>query len=163
MDQVTEVVVSGLALDAKNNSPVVILQEKDGDRMLPIWIGVFEANAIAMQLVNVALKRPQTYDLVGNILAGLDAQIIRVLIYDDENQAYFASLQLKYAGGIIEVDARPSDSIVLALKAGAPLVVTKKIIASSKNNNSDAHKFNSEDLRSRLENIDLEKIGDFKL
>jgi len=111
-----EVVVSGLAIDAKSNSPVIILKEKEGERILPIWIGSFEANAIAMELAGVGFKRPLTYDLLKNMLEGLNVTVGKVIISDLKDNTYFARIFLESGQNVISVDARPSDSIALALK-----------------------------------------------
>src|SRR5690242_1074664 len=118
-----EVRVAQLGLDRDNNSPVVVLQEKDGERMLPIWIGPAEASAIAMELAGVKFARPLTHDLLKQIITGLGAELRRVNITSVKDNTYFAELLINRADQIFQVDARPSDSIAIALRLKAPIFV----------------------------------------
>jgi bifunctional DNase/RNase len=163
MQPLTEVLVSGLALDMKNNSPVVILKEKDGERILPIWIGVFEANAIAMQLAGVSFKRPLTYDLVTNLLLGLEAKIVRVVVSEIRDNTYYAKLFVQRDEAMIEIDARPSDSIALALKTEAPIFVDQDVLESFGGEGGEKPKYSAAELRERLKKINPEDFGDFEL
>lgn len=123
-----EVEVSSLGLDKSSNTPVVILEESDGERMLPIWIGPSEASAIAMELAGIKFSRPLTHDLFTTVVSGLGSELVRVLITKVEDNTYYASLVLESEGEMISVDARPSDSIALALRADAPVFADESLL-----------------------------------
>src|SRR5215210_3857366 len=116
-----EVVVSRLGLDSSSQSYVVILQEKDGERLLPIWIGQPEAESIVMQMHNLKRVRPLTHDLCRSLILGLGGELRRVQITRVEKNTYFAELHIHRDGGIVQIDARPSDSIAIALRLAAPI------------------------------------------
>ena len=120
-----EVVVSRLGLDSSNNSYVVVLQERGGTRLLPIWIGQPEAESIVMHMHDVKRARPLTHDLVRSLIVGLGAQLRRVQITRVEKQTYYAELQLLRDNALVQIDARPSDSIAIALRLGAPIFATE--------------------------------------
>jgi len=123
-----EMEVKGVRLDAVGQSPVVILADKEGKKALPIWIGLLEANAIDRELKNIATTRPMTHDLLHSILTQVQVKVKEVKIIDLKNQTYYATLSLKLNKGVIEVDARPSDAIILALKSKIPILVAAKIL-----------------------------------
>jgi bifunctional DNase/RNase len=116
-----EVEVTSLGLDKASNTPVVILRERDGDRLLPIWIGPGEASAIAMELAGIKFSRPLTHDLLNTVVHSLGSELLRVLITRVEENTYFASLIFRRNGELISIDSRPSDSVALALRASAPI------------------------------------------
>ena len=158
-----EVTVSGLAIDVKNNSPVVILKEKEGERILPIWIGAFEANAIAMELAGINFKRPLTYDLVSSILYGLEADIKKVVVSELKDNTFFAKIFVHTSKSVLEIDARPSDSIVLALKTKSCILVEDDLLDNFSDEADEKSKYNPQELRDRLKHINPEDFGDFKL
>jgi len=123
-----EMEVKGVRLDAVGQSPVVILADKEGKKALPIWIGLLEANAIDRELKNIGTTRPMTHDLLHSILTQVQVKVKEVKIIDLKNQTYYATLSLKLNKGVIEVDARPSDAIILALKSKIPILVAAKIL-----------------------------------
>lgn len=116
-----EVEVASLGLDKASNTPVVILRERAGERLLPIWIGPGEASAIAMELAGVKFSRPLTHDLLNTVVRSLGSELLRVLITRVEENTYFASLIFRRDGEVISIDSRPSDSVALALRASAPI------------------------------------------
>lgn len=122
-----EVKVWSLALDEKNQFPVVIVRSLDGSKRLPIWIGPPEANAIAMEIANKKFKRPLTHDLILAIFQGFDIKVPRVEIYDLRDNTFFAKIYLDQKGEIVTLDARPSDSLAIALKAKARIFVSEKL------------------------------------
>src|SRR5881275_727253 len=126
-----EVLVSRLGLDSSTNTYVVILQEKDGSRMLPIWIGQPEAEAIVMQMNNVKRERPLTHDLCKSLILGLGASLRRVHITKVQHRTYFAELHLHGPGGEVQIDARPYDSIAVALRLQAPIFVEESLLANA--------------------------------
>ena len=120
-----EVRVSGLAIDDKTKSPVVILQEVDGKRILPIWIGQNEANAIALEMAGQKFQRPLTHDLLVSVIRGLRADVVKAIISELKDNTFYATVLLKRDGDMLAVDARPSDSIALALRARSPIYVSE--------------------------------------
>lgn len=123
-----EVEVASLGLDKSSNTPVVILREKDGDRLLPIWIGPGEASAIAMELAGVKFSRPLTHDLFTAVVRGLGGELVRVLITKVIDNTYYASLIFSRDGEMISIDSRPSDSIALALRSDAPVFADDELL-----------------------------------
>lgn len=163
---ITEVRVAHLGLDRATNSPVVILQEKDGDRVLPIWIGPAEASAIAMELAGVKFSRPLTHDLLKQVIVGLGAELRRVLITQVKDNTYFAELQIHRDDQVFHMDARPSDSIAIALRLNAPIFTDNELLESSSVETVDAADaplpLDAEQLKTYLENLDPEDFGKFR-
>ncbi|OGF97645.1 MAG: hypothetical protein A2Z06_01155 [Candidatus Glassbacteria bacterium RBG_16_58_8] len=158
-----EVSVSGLGIDGSSNSPVVILKEKEGKRVLPIWIGHSEASAIAMELAGVKFKRPLTHDLLKSFLVAFKANLIRVIIGDLRDNTYYASLFLKSGNETISIDARPSDSIALALRVKAPIFTNDSLLTDIPINVSKSEEYDPERLRERLKGMNPEDFGKFTL
>ena len=161
-----EVKVAHLGLDRATNTPVVILQEVEGERVLPIWIGPAEASAIAMELAGVKFSRPLTHDLVKQIVVGLGATLSQVLISRVEENTYFAELHLHRDDHVVQVDARPSDSIAVALRLQAPIFTDEALLELTSIDtvepmSPDSEKMDSESLRSYLEKLDPEDFGKF--
>lgn len=123
-----EVVVSRLGLDSSTNSYVVVLQERGGSRLLPIWIGQPEAESIVMHMHNVKRTRPLTHDLVRSLIVGMGAQLRRVHITRVEKSTYFAELQIQRGETLVHIDARPSDSIAVALRLSAPIFAAESLL-----------------------------------
>lgn len=126
-----EVFVSRLGLDSASNSYVVVLQEKEGNRLLPIWIGQPEAESIVLHMHNVKRERPLTHDLVRSLIVGMGAQLRRVQITRVANRTYFAELQLQLQDNVVNIDARPSDSIAIALRLGAPIFANEDLLVEA--------------------------------
>ena len=124
--------VRGLTLDPVTNAPIVILKADGGTRLLPIWIGLFEANAIALVLEKIGTSRPMTHDLLKNLVDLLDARVERAVVDNLRENTFYASLYLRARGEERRLDARPSDAIALALRAGAPIFVTREVLARAK-------------------------------
>jgi len=163
--EMIEVRLEGLALDMTNNTPVVILSPEDNEKVLPIWIGHAEAWAIATELSGEAPKRPLTHDLIRIILESLDTTVERVEITDLKEQTFFARIQLIRDGKKFSIDARPSDSIALALKAKAPLFVNSDLFQEQPTSTPDNPPMptDRESLRDRLKNINPEDFGKYSL
>lgn len=132
-----EVVVARLGLDSSTNSYVIVLQERGGTRLLPIWIGQPEAESIVMHMQNVKRARPLTHDLIRNLLVGIGAQLRRVQITRVEKGTYFAELQIQRGDALVHVDARPSDSIAIALRMNAPVYVTESLLVDPAADDAD--------------------------
>ncbi len=162
---VTEVKVAHLGLDRATNTPVVILQEKDGERMLPIWIGPAEASAIAMEMAGVKFSRPLTHDLLKQIIVGLGANLDRVMITRVKENTYFAELHIRRNDHVIQIDARPSDSIAVALRLEAPIFTLDELLDNSAVDTVDTGDgptaLDADELKSYLENLDPEDFGKF--
>jgi bifunctional DNase/RNase len=124
-------VISKLAVDSLTKSPIVILKEIDGERSLPIWIGMLEANAIASELEGIKFSRPMTHDLLKNVLDLMDAEVTRVEVSDLKNNTYYALIHLTHNGKEISIDARPSDALALSLRFEAPIFVADKVLKKS--------------------------------
>ncbi len=154
-----------LGLDRKSNSPVVILQEKDGARVLPIWIGPSEASAIAMELAGIKFSRPLTHDLLKQVIVGLGGELRKVFITTVKENTYFAELHIYRGDDVIQVDARPSDSIAVALRLKSPIFTSPELLEASSVNTLDAMPeggpLDSESLKSYLQNLDPEDFGKF--
>ncbi len=157
-----EVKVSGLALDAAN-TPVVLLKEIDGDRVLPIWIGHAEASSIAMVLEGVKTERPLTHDLLKSIVTALHVKVTRIFISDLKDNTFYAKIFLESNSSIFSIDARPSDSIALALRIGAPIFVADEIMESSGTSLKLDEITKAKVLRNYLKQLDPEDFGKYKL
>jgi bifunctional DNase/RNase len=158
-----EMTIKGLMVDPITNMPIVILRDKDGQRVLPIWVGVFEANAIALQIENVTPQRPMTHDLLNNVIHDLRADIQKIVVSDLKDNTFYALIYLTIAGEITAIDARPSDAIALALRARAPIFVEDKVIDSAKSVDLAPEKQDSERLQKWLENLDTDQMGKYKM
>jgi bifunctional DNase/RNase len=152
-------------LDRATNSPVVILQERGGERVLPIWIGPAEASAIAMELAGVKFARPLTHDLLRQVIVGLGAKLKQVLITKVQNNTYFAELDIRRDDHVVQIDARPSDSIAIALRLEAPIFTSEELLdhASTDRSGPEAQSdtLDSDALKNYLQNLDPEDFGKF--
>jgi bifunctional DNase/RNase len=158
-----EMTVKGLIIDPITNMPIVILRDKDGQRVLPIWVGGFEANAIAVQLENIATPRPMTHDLLKNVIHDLKADIQKIVVSDLKENTFYALIYLKVNGEAVAVDARPSDAIALALRSRAPIFVEDKVIDHARSVDMAPEKEDSERLQKWLENLDPDELGKYKM
>lgn len=162
---VIEVKVAHLGLDRTTNTPVVILQEKEGERVLPIWIGPAEASAIAMELAGVKFSRPLTHDLLKQIIVGLGADLRRVMITQVKENTYFAELHIHRDDHVIQIDARPSDSIAVALRLKAPIFTRDELLEATAVDTVDGGEapeaLDADQLKTYLENLDPEDFGKF--
>jgi bifunctional DNase/RNase len=158
-----EMTIKGLMIDPITNLPIIILRDKDGQRVLPIWVGMFEANAIALQIENVATPRPMTHDLLKNVIQDLKAEIQKVVVSDLRDNTFYAIIYLDTHGETVAIDARPSDAIALALRAHAPIYVEDSVIASAKPVDFVPETRDSEQLTKWLENLSTEELGKYKM
>jgi hypothetical protein len=161
-----EMKVRGLALDPLSQMPIIILRDEEDKRSLPIWVGVFEANAIALELEKISPPRPMTHDLIKNILESLDAQVTKIVVSDLKENTFFAVIHLRVAGSEITVDSRPSDAIALALRVSAPIYVAEDVVRRAKTvePGKESEELKADDperLREWLENIKPEDFGKF--
>ena len=158
-----EMKVKGLMIDPVSNMPIIVLKNPDGKTVLPIWVGIFEANAIAMQLEDVVSPRPMTHDLLKNVIEGLKANVDQVVITDLRDNTFFASIHLKRDGEEYTVDARPSDAMALALRASAPIYVSKEVLDKSEGTGDTGESEQTERLRRWLETVDPEELGKYEM
>jgi bifunctional DNase/RNase len=158
-----EMKIRGLMMDPVTNMPIVILKDVSGDAVLPIWVGIYEANAIALEIEKVTTPRPMTHDLIKNLLVGLDTQIHKVVVSDLREDTFFAVIWLEREGRVISVDSRPSDALALALRLDCPIFVEDAVLKSSKVASSVSDKVSSEELRKWLENLNDEDLGRYKM
>ncbi len=161
-----EMKVRGLALDAVSNMPIIILRDDEDKRSLQIWVGIFEANAIALELEKVAPPRPMTHDLIKNILEAIDARVLKVVVTDLKENTFFAVIHLQVAETEYTVDARPSDAIALALRVAAPIYVDEDVVRKAKSLEvtKEAEPVKADDpeqLREWLQNIKPEDFEKF--
>jgi uncharacterized protein len=158
-----EMSIQGLMVDPITNMPIVILKDKEGERKLPIWVGIFEANAIALQIENIATPRPMTHDLLRNVIKDLDGRVERVVVCDLKDNTFYAIIYLVVGGQSVAVDARPSDAIALALRTRAPILVDESVIENAKHVDITTERGDSERLQKYLENLDPEDMGKYKM
>jgi len=157
-----EMTIKGLMIDPITNMPIVVLRDGGGQRILPIWVGVFEANAIALQMENVQTPRPMTHDLLRNVLRDLDARVERVVVSDLRDNTFYATIYIQSGRELRAVDARPSDAIALALRTEAPIYVEESVIDSARG--PETH--GSVDigrLRRWLESLGEDELGKYKM
>ncbi len=155
--------VNGLALDMTTNSPVVILSSSDSDRLLPIWIGHYEALAIAMELSGVTSRRPLTHDLLKSTITTMGGKVQKVEVTELKEQTFYAKIYIEMNGSILKVDARPSDSIALALKTKVPLYVAEELFQLKRPDKEGMDLSDPETLKERLKRINPEDFGKYSL
>lgn len=158
-----EMTIKGLMIDPITNMPIVILKDKEGDRVLPIWVGVFEANAIALQIENISTPRPMTHDLLRNILSEIEADVQRIVVCELKENTFYAMIYLDREGQTMAVDARPSDAIALALRTKAPIFVEDDVVESAKGLDLSKDKTDSERLQKWLEGLNPDELGKYKM
>jgi len=158
-----EMTIKGLMVDPITNMPIVILRDREGQRVLPIWVGPNEANAIALQIENVATPRPMTHDLLRNVIQDLNAAVQKVVVCDLQDNTFYALIYLSLNSGVVAIDARPSDAIALALRARAPIFVEDSVIDNAKTFDPVPEKTDSERLHKWLESLDPDDLGKYKM
>ena len=158
-----EMTNKGLMVDPITNMPIVILRDEDGKRVLPIWVGVFEANAIALQIENIETPRPMTHDLLRNVITDLNADVDKITLCDLKENTFYALIHLRLGGEVVAIDARPSDAIALALRVRAPILVEETVIDGAKTLNFSPGKADSEQLSKWLEGLAPEEFGKYKM
>jgi bifunctional DNase/RNase len=158
-----EMKIRGLMMDPVTNMPIVILKDIDGNAVLPIWVGVYEANAIALEIEKVTTPRPMTHDLIKNLLMGLGSGLRKVVVSELKDDTFYAVIWMERDGEMIAIDSRPSDALALALRLDCPIYVEDDVLKSSKVSNAVSDKANSEELRRWLENLSDEDLGQYKM
>ena len=158
-----EMKIRGLMMDPVTNMPIVVLKDANGSAVLPIWVGVYEANAIALEIEKVTTPRPMTHDLLKNLLLGLEARVSKVVVSELRDDTFYALIWLERDGQVISVDSRPSDALALALRVDCPIYVEEDVLKSSKVSGTASDKVSNEELRKWLENLNDEDIGRYKM
>ena len=162
MTQLVPMSIKGLMLDPVSNSPIVVLKDEEEKFFLPIWVGIFEANAIALQLENVTTPRPMTHDLLRTMISELDARVTRVVINDLRDSTFFAQIRLIAGERTLELDARPSDAIALALRTEAPIYVAQSVLDQAQAITPDGDD-QDENVKKWFEQLDSEDLGKYKM
>ena len=155
--------IRGLMMDPVTNMPIVILKDVSSDTVLPIWVGVYEANAIALEIEKVTTPRPMTHDLIRNVLTGLETNVRRVVVTDLREDTFFAVIWLERGGEMVSVDARPSDALAVALRVDCPIFVDEIVLKNSKITANPLDKISPEELRRYLESLNDEDLGKYKM
>jgi len=158
-----EMKIRGLMMDPVSNMPIVILKDVNGSTVLPIWVGVYEANAIALEIEKVATPRPMTHDLIKSLLLGLDTCVRKVVVNELKDDTFYAVIWLDRDGEVISVDSRPSDALAIALRLDCPIYVEETVLKSSKQASTISDKVNNEELRRWLEGLNDEDLGRYKM
>ena len=158
-----EMTIKGLMVDPITNTPIVLLRDKTGQRVLPIWVGIFEANAIALQIENVSTPRPMTHDLLRNVIHDLNGKVEKIVVSDLQDNTFYALIYLRVHGESVAIDARPSDAIALALRTRAPIFVEDFVIDNAKPIDFPSESGDSERLHKWLESLDPEDLGKYKM
>ena len=158
-----EMNIKGLMVDPITNMPIIILRDSDGQKVLPIWVGVFEANAIALQIENIQTPRPMTHDLLRNIIQDLQATVDKIVVCDLKENTFYATLHVRSEWGALAVDARPSDAIALALRTGARIFVEDAVIQNARSVESSREPMDIGRLQRWLENLSDEDLGRYKM
>ena len=158
-----EMKIRGLMMDPVTNMPIVILKDVQGSMVLPIWVGVYEANAIALEIEKVSTPRPMTHDLIRSLLLGLNTALRKVVVSELKDDTFYAVIWLDRDGELISVDSRPSDALALALRLDCPIYVEETVLKSSKLASTVSDKATNDELRRMLEGLNDEDFGRYKM
>ena len=158
-----EMKIRGLMMDPVTNMPIVVLKDVQGTAILPIWVGVYEANAIALEIEKVQTPRPMTHDLLKNVLLGLEVQVQKVVVSELKDDTFYAIIWMERDGQTISMDSRPSDALALALRLDCPIFVSEQVLKNSKVANAVSEKSTHEELRKWLEGLSDEDLGRYKM
>ncbi len=158
-----EMKIRGLMMDPQTNNPIVVLKDVNGTAILPIWVGIYEASAIASEIDKQATPRPMTHDLIRNLLFGLEAAVKKIVVSDLKDDTFYAVIWLERNGELISVDSRPSDALAIALRMDCPIFVDDTVLKTSRDTSPVAEVSNNEDLRKWLESLSDEDLGRYKM
>ena len=158
-----EMKIRGLMMDPVTNMPIVVLKDIGGSNILPIWVGIYEANAIALEIEKVSTPRPMTHDLIKTLLLGLGTGIRKVVVSELKDDTFYAVIWLDRDGDLISVDSRPSDALALALRLDCPIYVDESVLKTSQRSNAASDKINNEEWRRWLESLNDEDLGRYKM
>jgi bifunctional DNase/RNase len=158
-----EMKIRGLMMDPVSNMPIVILRDVNGSALLPIWVGTYEANAIALEIEKIATPRPMTHDLIRTLLTGLSAGVRKVVVSELKDDTFYAVIWLERDGQLITIDSRPSDALAIALRVDCPIYVEDSVLSSSKAATAVSERINDDELRRWLEGLGDEDLGRYKM
>ncbi len=158
-----EMKIRGLMMDPVTNMPIVVLKDVQGNSVLPIWVGVYEANAIALEIEKVQTPRPMTHDLLRNVFLGLEVRVDKIVVSDLKDDTFYAVIWVERDGQLIMLDSRPSDALALALRMDCPIFVDEQVLKNSKVANALAERGTNEQLRNYLEGLSDEDLGRYKM
>lgn len=158
-----EMKIRGLMMDPVTQTPIVILKDVTGGTILPIWVGMYEANAIALEIEKVSTPRPMTHDLIKILLTGLQADVRKVVVSELRDDTFYAMIWLEKDGELISVDSRPSDALAIALRTDCPIYVEEQVIRTSKATSSVSDKVTNDELKKWLESLNDEDLGRYKM
>lgn len=150
-------------MDPVTNMPMIVLKDVMGEGVLPIWVGIFEANAIALEIEKSTTPRPMTHDLLRNTLRAFEARVTRVVVSDLRDDTFYAVIWMERHGEVMTLDARPSDALALAMRADCPIYVSRSVMESAKTGQKNGREANSEELRRWLENLGDDDMGRYKM
>lgn len=158
-----EMQIRGLMIDPVTNMPIVVLKDIASDNVLPIWVGIFEANAIALELEKTSTPRPMTHDLIRNMARGLNATVRKIVVSELRDDTFFAVIWMEQEGETITIDARPSDAIALALRWDCPIYASQVVLENARQISEGAPNSNTDDMRRWLENLNDDDMGRYKM
>jgi bifunctional DNase/RNase len=158
-----EMKIRGLMMDPVTNMPIVVLKDINGSAILPIWVGIYEANAIALEIEKMPTPRPMTHDLIRNLLFGLETGVKKVVVSDLKDDTFYAIIWLEKNGQMISVDSRPSDALAIALRLDCPIFVDEMVLKTSKSVAAVAEVGSNEEVRKWLENLKDDDLGPYKM
>ena len=158
-----EMTIRGLMVDPITNMPIIVLREQEGSRVLPIWVGVFEANAIALQIENVQTPRPMTHDLLKAVITDLHGKVERVVVCELKENTFYATIDIRSPQGTVTIDARPSDAIALALRTGTRIFVEEAVIVSARTLETEHETTDVGRLQKWLEGLSDDELGKYKM
>ncbi len=158
-----EMKIKGLMIDPITNMPIIILRDPSSSAVLPIWVGIFEANAIALQIEKIVTPRPMTHDLLKSMISGMSATVEKVVITDLKENTFYALIFLNHDGKVFPIDSRPSDAIALALRTASPIFVNSEVIEKAKNTDLTKDAGESERIRKWLESLDPDEMGKYEM
>ena len=158
-----EMKIRGLMMDPVTNMPIVVLKDVHGNSVLPIWVGVYEANAIALEIEKVQTPRPMTHDLLRNVFLGLEVRVDKIVVSDLKDDTFYAVIWVERDGQLIMLDSRPSDALALALRMDCPIFVDEQVLKSSKVTSALAERTTTDQLKNYLENLSDEDLGRYKM
>lgn len=158
-----EMKIRGLMIDPATNMPIVILKDVTGDMVLPIWVGIYEANAIALEVEKATTSRPMTHDLLKNLIHGLNAEVLRIVVTELRDDTFYAVIWMDQQGEAVCIDARPSDAIALALRSDCPIYVSEEVLRTAKLVPTASDSASGDQLRRWFENLNDEDLGRYKM
>jgi bifunctional DNase/RNase len=158
-----EMKIRGLMMDPVTNMPIVVLKDVGGQAILPIWVGVYEANAIALEIEKVQTPRPMTHDLLKNVLLGLEVRVQKIIVSELKDDTFYALICVERDGEMMTIDSRPSDALALALRMDCPIFVNDQVLKNSKVSSAINERTTNEQLRSWLEGLSDDDLGRYKM